>query len=262
MVWLFVFILGLGTGTLSGLLGIGGGIILTPLLLYLPSLVGLPGFDMKTVAGLTMTQVLVSASTGFLSHRRYGRVDRDLVLWMGGAIFLAAMAGGTFSKSLENDTLMGVFAFLAFFAAVLILLPHTEEEAEASPANRFNRPAAVGIALGVGFFGGLVGQGGSFLLIPLMRTAMRIPLRVAIGSNLGIVLCSGTAGFLGKVGTGQVPLGEALALSAGVIPATLVGSYFSQWTPVRRLRWALAILIVAAAVKVGFDALAGSGGGL
>ncbi len=261
MHWPLIFILGLGTGTLSGLLGIGGGIILAPLLLYVPSLLGLSGFDMKTVAGLTMAQALVSALTGFLSHRRYGCVNRGLVLWMGGSIFFAALAGGAFSKGLENQVLMGLFAVLAFLAGVLILIPHTREEEGETRLDRFNRPLALGIALGVGFFGGLVGQGGSFLLIPLMRSALLIPIRVAIGSNLGIVLCSSTAGLLGKMGTGQVPLGEALALSAGVIPATMVGTYLSHRTSGRKLRGILAILIVAAAVKIGFDAFLGGGAG-
>ncbi|MFQ6110479.1 MAG: sulfite exporter TauE/SafE family protein [Nitrospinota bacterium] len=261
MQWLLVFILGLGTGTLSGLLGIGGGIILAPLLLYIPSLLGLPGFDMRAVAGLTMAQALVAALTGLLSHRRYGFVNRDLILWMGGAIFFAAIAGGAFSKGLENQVLMGLFAALAFLAGVLILLPGTREEEGKPSSNRFNRPAAVGIALGVGFLGGLVGQGGSFLLIPLMRSALLIPMRVAIGTNLGIVLCSSTAGFLGKLGTGQVPLGAALVLGAGIIPATMLGTSLSHRTSVRGLRGALAILILAAAVKIGWDALAGGGAG-
>jgi uncharacterized membrane protein YfcA len=59
-------------------------------------------------------------------------------------------------------------------------------------------------ASGVGLLGGLVGQTGSFIRIPLMTSFVQIPTRIAIGSNLSIVLLSSFAGFIGKVLTGQI----------------------------------------------------------
>ena len=86
--------LGLITGFLSGLLGIGGGIVMAPLLLYVPPLLGLEPLPMRTVAGLTIVQGLMACITGAISHGRFHFVSGRLSLYMGTSIFVAALAGG------------------------------------------------------------------------------------------------------------------------------------------------------------------------
>ena len=68
----------------------------------------------------------------------------------------------------------------------------------------FHRPTAVFLGLSVGFLLGLVGQGGAFIIIPLLLYVLKIPLRVALGSTLAIGLFSSSAGLIGKTATGQV----------------------------------------------------------
>ncbi len=68
----------------------------------------------------------------------------------------------------------------------------------------FCKTRAVTAATGVGLLGGLVGQGGSFILIPLMTAYVKITTRSAIGSNPGIVFLSSLAAFIGKATTGQI----------------------------------------------------------
>jgi len=101
----------------------------------------------------------------------------------------------------------------------------------------------------------LVGQGGSFILIPLMTSFVQIPTRIAIGSNLAIVLLSSIAGFIGKATTGQVNWLMTVPIVLTVIPAARLGSLVSRKTPVSRLRQALAILIAAAAIRIWISVL-------
>ena len=68
---LLIGALGLVTGFLSGLLGIGGGIIMAPLLLFIPPLFGIKPLSMQVVAGLTIVQGLVACVSGALTHRRF-----------------------------------------------------------------------------------------------------------------------------------------------------------------------------------------------
>jgi hypothetical protein len=243
--------LGLFTGLLSGLLGIGGGIVMAPLLLYVPPLFGLEPLPMRTVAGLTIVQGLLACVTGALSHRRFRFMSDRLSLYMGTSIFVAAMAGGIGSRYVSNEILLFLFACLTLSASFLMLIPVGGDSENPDVSSLiFSRGRAVTAASGVGLLGGLVGQGGSFILIPLMTAFVRIPTRIAIGSNLAIVLLSTFAGFIGKAVTGQIEWLMTVPIILTVIPVTAIGSQVSRRVPVAKLRWILAILIAVAAIRM------------
>ena len=250
--------LGLATGFLSGLLGIGGGIVMAPLLLYMPPLFGLEALSMRTVAGLTIIQGFTACVSGAISHRQFRMVSGPLSLYMGISVFIAAMAGGAGSGYVSNRILLFVFAGLAFSAAFLMLIP-IKDECENPDVNdlTFQRWRAVTVAGAVGFLGGLVGQGGSFILIPLMTSFVQVPTRIAIGSNLAIVLLSSMAGLIGKATTGQIEWLMAVPIVLTVIPAARVGSLVSRRVPVLKLRRALAVLIAMAAIRIWVSVLFG-----
>ncbi len=243
--------LGLCTGFLSGLLGIGGGIVMAPLLLYMPPFFGFEPFAMQQVAGLTIVQGLVGALAGSVPHRRFHFVSIQLSAYMGTSIFVAALIGGAGARYVSNTTLLFLFACLALIATVLILVP-VKDDSENPEVKRltFSRLRAIAAASGVGLVGGLVGQGGSFILIPLMTTFVHIPTRIAIGSNLAIVLLSAFAGFLGKAVTGQIEWRMTIPLILTVVPAAFLGSMVSRRTPVHHLKRLLAVLIGLAAVRI------------
>ncbi|MFQ5880937.1 MAG: sulfite exporter TauE/SafE family protein [Candidatus Methylomirabilales bacterium] len=252
----FSLLMGLGVSVLSGLLGIGGGIILAPALLYLPPLLGIGALDMRAVAGLTMTQALFACLSGAWRHRKYRFVCWSVVRWMGLTMLVASFMGAIASKAVRNEVLLGIFALLALTAALLMVLPQEENPSKDEVTISFNRPLAVAIALSVGFVGGLVGQGGSFILIPLMLWLLRLPLRVVLGSNLAIVAFASFSGFLGKLITHQIPLEIGAALVLGAVPGAQIGGIMSRRTPTPFLRGLLAVIILIAAVKMGYDTLA------
>jgi uncharacterized membrane protein YfcA len=250
-IYLIICVLGIITGFLSGLCGIGGGIIMAPLLLFLPPLFGFEPLSMKVVAGLTIVQSLLGCLSGALTHKKLHFVSGKLSLYMGVSIFIAAIAGGAGSYYVSNEILLFIFACLAFIAAFLMLVP-VKRDSENPDVEKltFNRFRAMTAASGVGLLGGLVGQGGSFILIPLMTSFVNIPTRIAIGSNLAIVLFSSIAGFIGKAVTGQIEWLLAIPLAISVIPAASFGGFMSKRVPVKRLRQILAVLIAVAAIRI------------
>jgi len=254
-------VLGLIAGFLSGLLGIGGGIVMAPLLLYVPPLFGCEPLPMKIVAGLTIVQGLAACLSGVLAHRRFHFVSGGLTAWMGVTIFCTALIGGAGAKFVDNHVLLAVFALLALAAVVLIFVPNRlDSEAPDLALLRFSRPRAVSVAGVIGLLGGLVGQGGSFILIPLMTSFLQIPTRIAIGSNLGIVFLASLAGFIGKALTGQIAWGLALPIVLAVAPAAQVGGRLSRRLPVAGLRLLLALCIAVAAVRIAISAFAAGTG--
>ena len=251
MLYLLISILGLTCGFLSGLLGIGGGIIMAPLLLFVPPLFGFEPLSMHSVAGLTIVQGLVACIAGAIVHNKFRFVAGKLSILMGITIFATALIGGAGSDFVSNNLLLLIFGCLAFVAAMLLLLPREKDE-ESPDINQldFSPWRATTTAGGVGFLGGLVGQGGSFILIPLMTSFVHIPTRIAVGSNLAIVLLSTAAAFTGKAFTGQIEWLLSIPIILTVIPAASLGGFVSHKVPVLTLRRILAVLIALAAARI------------
>jgi len=249
-----LIVLGLAGGFFSGWLGIGGGIIMAPLLLYVPASLGTGNLDMRVVAGLTMVQSLFATGSGVVVHRRFQNVDRGLVLWMGTSISLATLSGALFSDLVPTRVLLGIFAVMAAVAAAMMLLP-LPEIADGGPG-RARQPLLIRSALyavPIGLIGGLVGQSGAFIIIPVMLYLLLIPTRTTIGSSLGIVFMAAAAGSAGKIVTGQVEFIMALFCIAGALVGAQVGGYLSQRTRTSHIRQALAMLIAASAVRMALD---------
>lgn len=254
---IYIVMTGIGFvgGVLSGFLGIGGGIITAPFLLYLPSFFGQAQLSMHVVSGLTISQALFASFFSAISHGRRGLVDRKLAVSMSIAIFAAALIGAGGSRHFSHRFLLGIFFLLALAAAALIFLPGKRGAGDDYVVGSFSLGKSLAVSSGVGLLGGLVGQGGSFILIPMMTAFLNVPIKVAMGSNLVIIFFSSLAGFIGKAATGQVSLPMALALLLGVLPGSLAGSRLSREAPARTLRLALGGLILLACVRILTDLL-------
>lgn len=255
--YLTIFFLGLGISIISGLLGIGGGIIMAPALLYIPPTLQVGQLDMKTVTGLTITQGLFASLSGAWRHSKYKFVSRELVIYMGGAILVAALSGAVFSKFVSDRLLLAIFASLALIAAFLMFISGENEDHTPNNCGKlvFNKSLAIVISFIIGFLVGMVGQGGSFIQIPLMLFILKIPTRYAMGSNLAIVSISSLAGFAGKMTTGQIPFLAALALVVGSVPGAQIGGYLSKEAKTDILRYLLAIIIALAALRMWLQVL-------
>ena len=239
------------SGFLSGLVGIGGGIIMAPILIFLPAWVGLEPLSMKVIAGLTIMQGLIGCLFGAMHHKKFNFVSGQLIFHMGIPIFLMSFLGGYLSRFVSNTLLLILFATLALAAAILIFIP-VKGDSESPDVNqlKFKKVRAFTASASVGLLGGMVGQGGSFILIPLMTSYVQIPTRIAIGSNLAIVTMSTSAGFLGKAISGQIEWWYTLPILIATIPATYIGSLASKSVSFVWLKRILAFLIAVAAVRI------------
>jgi uncharacterized membrane protein YfcA len=253
---------GLLGGLLAGWVGLGGGIILAPLLLYVPPAVGLAPLDMKAVARLTILQSLCSTAAAGLAHGRARQVHGPLVMWIGAVIAVASLCGAFVSELhiVSTELLLGLFATMALAASVLMFCcPAEGSDDHAGPATAeisFSHARAIMIALGVGFFGGMVGQSGAFLTIPLLIHVLQVPTRVAIGSSLGITFCAALAGSFGKfVGGGPIAWSQVAALGAGTVVGSQLGSALSRRAGAASLRYVLALLIGVSAARMWYQVL-------
>jgi hypothetical protein len=249
-------LLGFGGGFLSGLLGVGGAVVMIPVLLYVPPLLGFARLDVHVVTGVTIVQVAAAAVAGGLGHLGAGKVDRGLLVDIGVSLTVASLAGALLSGSVDARALEAVFASLALVAAAMMLLLRSRTAPETGAPSGHRRPLAVLLGVGVGVPAGMVGAGGAFILIPLMLFVLRVPLRVAVGSSLWIVLLGAIAGVFGKAATGQIDWALALGLVAGALPGGRLGSAVSGRVPRERLAVALGLIIAVVALRMWLDVLA------
>lgn len=251
-----VFVLG-GVGAfVSGLLGVGGAIVMIPLLLYVPPLLGVGALDIKSVAAITMVQVFVAAVSGMIAHGRHRAVNRRLALVGGTSMAAGSLAGAVASKYVPERWLLVVFAAMVTLAFALMLLPEAPPDV-AAPADvkEYDAVRTAVTAGGVGIAAGLVGAGGAFLLVPLLLVVVGVPIRVTIGSSLAITAVAATAGVLGKAVTGQIPVPPALVVAASALPGAQLGAAASRRLSGGALKRALRVVIVLTGVKVWWNVL-------
>lgn len=206
-------------GFSSGLLGFGGGVVMFPLLYYVPPLLGLERLDAKTVAAVVMTQVFFSTLVGGLAHFRSGRVHRRIALGAGTASAIGSFVGGVASKWTSERFLLLLFGLATLLVVAMMFLPAPSKELEeASPEKVAVAPFPLSIcALVTGILIGFLGAG-NFVFVPLLIYIFKVPTRIAIGSSLFIALMNASFGFLGKLASGQIPwlMATVVVIGAGI----------------------------------------------
>ncbi|MEC1242286.1 sulfite exporter TauE/SafE family protein, partial [Bacillus paralicheniformis] len=97
---------------------------------------------------------------------------------------------------------------------------------------------------------GVLGAGGAFILVPIMLSILKIPVRITVASSLAITFISSNGAPIGKVMTGQVLFGPALVLMIASLIASPLGAKVGQKVNTQFLQWVLALLIAATAIKI------------
>ncbi len=237
--FLIAVALALVIGTILGLLGGGGAILTTPMLVYAA------GVEPRAAVAMSLFPVGVTSLAGLGVHAR----SRAVRWRVGGAFGIAAMAGAFLGGRLAG--LVSARALLVGFAAVMItssaaMFGKRERRDEATSGTRaISAASALGIGAAVGLVSGMVGAGGGFLVVPVLATAGRVPMREAIGTSLLVIAMQSLAGFAGHVMDVSIAWGLLLAMAAAMVSGGLVGAVLGRSISVAALRLAFAALVLA-----------------
>jgi uncharacterized protein len=244
-------LLGAGGGFLAGLLGLGGGVLMFPLLYYVPPLLGLGRLDAQMVAAVVVSQVFFSALVGGIAHSHSGRVHRRLVIVAGTVSAVGAFGGAVASKWTSEQFLLLLFGIVTILVILMTFLPGPTAEQEGGPVETLLVPT-VPLALAAFVVGVIVGflGAGNFVFVPLLIYVLKVPTRVAIGSNLFIAVMSTATGFVGKLVTGQMPLLIAAVVVCGSGVGALIGEKVHRRLSTKVLRFIYSFVLVLIAVRV------------
>lgn len=276
--------LGLGIGFLSGMFGVGGGFLMTPLLIFI-------GIPPAVAVSTEANQIVASSSSGALAHWRRKTLDikMGLLLLVGGASgSIAGVQLFSFLRSLGQIDLiislcyvgfLGIIGGLMFIESVGAVLRRNRARHASQPVSKRRkrrlidrlpfktRFPASGLYLSVippiiiGFFVGtlaaIMGVGGGFIMVPAMIYILRMPTSVVVGTSLfQILFVTALTTFLQSAQNQTVDIVLALLLIVGGVIGAQFGARAGRHVKAEELRIALALMVLAVCTKLGWDLIA------
>ena len=211
---------GAAAGLIAGLLGVGGGIVVVPMLYWLSPALGIDPVVALHVAIATSLAVIIPTSISSMrAHARRGGVDPALVRRWAPGVAIGAATGGVAAGFLDGGVLAGVFGVVALIVAVNMALPHTIVVAQSLPASRAINAA---FASTIGFISALMGIGGGTLSVPSL-SLFGVPIHRAVGTAAVFGLVIAVPAVVGYVWGGWSVDGRPpFSLGYVSLPALLV----------------------------------------
>ncbi len=258
MHWLAYLGIGALVGFAAGLLGIGGGVVMVPLLVLVFADSGMPAEHVLHIAlGTALAAMTFTSISSMRAHHAHGGVDWKIARAMSPGMLVGSFAAALAAGWIPTRPLAVMFTALVFYAATQILL-------DLKPSTTRELPGAWGLfsaGAAIGAISSLLAAGGAFLTIPFLAWC-KVPLRRAIGTaaanGLPIAL-AGTAGYvlqgmrltgLPSPSLGYVYLPALALVVATSILAAPLGARLAHRLPIKRLRQIFALLLYGFAVRM------------
>ncbi len=256
--WWAYLAIGAAVGFLAGLFGIGGGMVMVPMLVFVFTAKGFPAQHLMHLALATALATIVFTSISSVrAHHRHGGVDWAVARAMAPGIVAGSLGAALVAGFIPTRPLAVFFTAFMFYAAAHMLLG-----SKPAPTRRLPGPAGLFAAgAGIGAASSVLAAGGAFLSIPFLIRC-NVPLRRAIGTaaaNGFPIAFAGTIGYVlhglrapglpaGSLGFVYLP---ALALVvAASMPLAPLGARLAHRLPVRRLRIAFSLMLLALALRM------------
>lgn len=255
-----VLYLGLGSlaGLMAGLLGVGGGLLIVPVLMWAFALLGFASEVLVHLAvGTSLATIVVTSLSSIRAHHRRGAVRWELVRQLSPGILLGSLGGALVADWMSADWLRRVFAVFVLFVGTRMLLGRKVRVGRQLPGQA-GMWGAGGV---IGAVSALVGIGGGSLTVPFLH-ASGVDMRQAVASSSACGLPIALAGGLGFVWTGWsepgLPPGSTgyvyWPAFAGIVLTSILfaplGAHLAHRLPVRALQRVFAVLLLGVGVKL------------
>lgn len=248
--------LGLGTGFLAGLLGIGGGMLMVPFVTFIMTQRGLPAdLAVKMAIATSMATIMFTSISSVRAHHRRGAVRWDIARRLAPGIVLgSAIASlGVFSV-VKGSTLAIFFGLFVSFSATQMFLDRKPTPGRQMPGTL----GQLGAGSVIGFMSGLVGAGGGFVSVPFMTwcnvaihnavaTSAALGFPIAVANVLGYVISGQSVQDLPQLSMGYVWLPALLVIAVCSVLTAPLGAKAAHKLPVKKLKRIFAMTLYALA---------------
>jgi uncharacterized membrane protein YfcA len=258
IIWLTYIGLGVVAGLLAGLLGVGGGIVIVPMLKFTFTAQQLPPEHIQHLAlGTSLATIVFTSISSMMAHHSKGAVNWSAVRRVTPGILFGTFTGSMLAARLSGSALTGFFACFTFVVAIQMLL-----DAKPHPARQLPGVAGFfGTGTLIGAISSLVGIGGGTMSVPFLVWCNQ-QARVAIGTSAAIgfpIAISGALGYLvnGMKADGLPPnslgfiyLPALIGIAATSYLFAPLGARLAHSLPVSKLKKGFALLLIATGVKM------------
>lgn len=254
---------GAGTGFASGLLGIGGGAVMVPVIYWLALTMNVPpDIAIRIAFGTSLLVILPTVISGSWRHNKKKAVRWKTALILGSCALAGGLVGATLATHLPEKILKLGFGGLILAIAVwmgLRLMPKLGRE-DAEPRENLALVAACGFPIGI--VSGLTGIGGGVLIVAVLVLALSFPMHIAVGTSVASIILASLGGIVGYIvnglgvpdllpySLGYVNVPIWLCLAATSIPMAQLGARAAHALPAKPLRYIFIAFMVYAGLEM------------
>lgn len=256
---LFFALIGIFGGTAAGFIGIGGGVIMVPVLLEVFRALGIPGEVLVHVSmGTSVAVASFSSVSSSLRHHRQGNVLWRVAPLLAVSSFAAGLAAGVFAQQIPGVGLQRGLAAVLLLAAYRMFADQKKPDL---PERKLPWWGWTIMGLLTGIFSGFTGLAGGLFLIPLMAFIPHVPTKKLAGTSSSVVMFTAFAAALGKIIStpavdpgpgfiGHVHVAAALALASTSIPSAQLGAWLNRRVGSVVYKRIFAILLLLVVVRL------------
>lgn len=235
-------LIGLVAGVLGGGLGVGGGIILVPLLIFV-------GFERHRAHATSLAAIVFIAVAGAISFGVSGEINVALGVTVGIGGIVGSVLGATLMNKISARSLTIIFGVILLVASMRLILGGNPLPGTADLGDVAQTSIALGVGLVAGFFAGLAGVGGGVVIVPSSIFLLGLDQHQAQGTSLVAIIFTATAGTIVNLKNHNVRPVDALTAGAGGVVGSIAGSQLALGASARSLSLIFGFLVLFVALR-------------
>lgn len=249
-----LLITGAGVGFASGLLGVGGGFILVPILYWLMISIGIdPTIAIRVSLGTSLAVILPTALSGAYGHYKKEAVLIKPATYLAVTGIIGGFIGGTIASNIPGNFMTLIFGF-AILAIAFIMIITSNQENQGEKKDNISYYILTGLFIGI--MSGLLGIGGGVIMIPFMTIFMKYSMHEAIGTSTAVIVFTSIGGIISYVfnglgvygllpySVGYVNLLQFTLLVVVSVPMAQLGVKVAHRLPSKKLKYIFVALLV------------------
>lgn len=268
-----IFLISISAGFLGAITGLGGGVVIIPVLTILF------GVDIRYAIGASLVSVIATSSGAAAAYVKEGFTNIRIGMFLEIATTLGALVGAVLATIVSTSAIAVIFGIVLVYSAGQSIQPRRERSGDIRPDKlaqmlRMNStypspegakayfveriPGGLGIMMTAGILSGLLGTGSGAFKVLAMDQVMRIPFKVSTTTSnfmIGVTAAASAGVYLNR---GYVDPGLAMPVMLGALLGSLLGTKVLVRTPVQRLRMVFGVVILVLAIEMIYNGITGS----